>query len=44
LLNKKTKEELNETHDLTQKLISELRVLVLWVLGDAGFVMNTRVV
>ena len=26
LLNKKTKEELNETHDLTQKLISELRV------------------
>ena len=27
LLNKKTKEELDETHDLTQKLIAELRVI-----------------
>lgn len=30
LLNKKTKEELDETHDLTQKLIAELRVPLLF--------------
>lgn len=29
LLNKKTKEELDETHDLTQKLVAELKVSVL---------------